>query len=258
MSAPLYPKRPRFRAFTLIELLVVIAIIAILAALLLPALSRAKAKALTTSCFNNLRQFGLAAHLYAGDYNDFIPRDKFGNNAFFANLLMPYINGKSIPTAPANLQQDRSYLHGVYSNIPVYRCPAVREAGASLPHTLMYTINSYSWGGSSGVSKLTSAPGSPSDIAYLLELNLSPPSSLTGDTAPTSFDYYDVGQSNHWAFLRGARPNNPTPRMIRWDDNRHLGMNCLNFLDSHAEQRKLTPQKMPITLLNPKDTAPFP
>jgi len=71
----IYSYRKRLSGMTLMEVLVVIAIIAILAAVLLPVLVKSKDRSKTTNCLSNLRQWGLAEHIYASDYNDGIPSD---------------------------------------------------------------------------------------------------------------------------------------------------------------------------------------
>lgn len=82
------------KGFSLLELLVVIAIMAVIAALLLPVISRAKAKALRAGCMNNLRQIGLGVHMYADDSSDaFTPATNLPPGAFtaYTKFLKSYV-----------------------------------------------------------------------------------------------------------------------------------------------------------------------
>ena len=111
--------KARQRAFTLIELLVVIAIIAILAALLLPALSRAKAKAKTIQCLNNMRQLQLCWHMYCDDNIDYLPP----NGTQVTLGASSWINGNGqVDTTPVFIEAGLLYPYN--KSDAIYACPA--------------------------------------------------------------------------------------------------------------------------------------
>jgi len=93
------------RAFTLIEVLVVIAIIAILAAILLPVLSSANARALRTTCMNNLRQINVAVRLYAEENGDVLPNIGLRTYSTYREAIKGYV-GLNTPESA----QDRIFI----------------------------------------------------------------------------------------------------------------------------------------------------
>jgi prepilin-type processing-associated H-X9-DG protein/prepilin-type N-terminal cleavage/methylation domain-containing protein len=135
--------RHSLSAFTLIELLVVITIIAILAALLLPTLAKAKQKARSVQCLNNLKQWTLAFTMYHTEH-DYIPREGHlrdgtvtldnwadvsakANNDVWYNALPPYLKE---PTASAYASLLTGQRPRFYEN-RVFHCPSAKfPAGA--------------------------------------------------------------------------------------------------------------------------------
>lgn len=119
------------RGFTLIELLVVIGIIAILASLLLPVLSRGKARAQTIDCIDHLRQLQLCWHMYTHDNNNTLVPNNFVYYVTMGSTNSPVLGNKGsswcttiapLDTNPINDQT--SMLFDYNRNPAIYHCPA--------------------------------------------------------------------------------------------------------------------------------------
>ncbi|MEY2467221.1 MAG: hypothetical protein QOD03_1742 [Verrucomicrobiota bacterium] len=131
------------RAFSLIELLVVIAIIAILSSLLLPALSKAKARAQNIACINNLRQLQLCWHMYSHDNADVLTPNNFVYTVYVGTTNASQIGEDEMswcrtlaPLDTNRLSEETSLLFIYNRNSAIYHCPSDQSTVRDRPDLL--------------------------------------------------------------------------------------------------------------------------
>ncbi len=255
----------RVRAgFTLIELLVVIAIIGLLVSILLPSLKQAMVLARTMKCQAHLRELGMAAHLYAQDNNDVIPRNDFNgakNRTFWATGLALYIGDKGLEEE--DLRDNDAVEEWVYAQ-EFYTCPALENDKPGID----YSVNHFDWdayrlnieqGRGLEYKDLYKHSDTDRDAPDAVDLSFidAPPADLIylGECSRRfSLKYHDMHSDSHTPYNRWGDPKGG--RMIKPSDKRHDGRTTFVAFDGHAEQQELTWENFPMRKFVPNHIAP--
>ncbi len=251
-----FSHNPR-QGFTLIELLVVIAIIAILAAMLLPALSKAKAKAKGINCLSGMRQLGIATRMYIDDNQNTLVPWRHGNYSSWAPFT---INNTFVVTADTSFiyWEDILRLGGFAPAAKIFDCPSLTATaggraagtGGSTNNYLGIGINRPEFGVEMDTAATANPPVRENNVAHTSESLVFADSGLittasqpnanadqwveitgTAGTAGTGSSYFKspIGGTGA-AWWTGGDPTRSVPR--------HQGRLNTCWFDGHAESKK--------------------